>query len=119
MIAGVVVGLAIAPGADQGLELFADNAMLGEGPSDSLAHDALGASVRLGDGIELRATLMGDGQAAAEAGLREPPEFLSTHPVTEARLEQLSAVIRRNGWPAEGTRTPVPTVVIESVKSKR
>jgi predicted Zn-dependent protease len=58
-------------------------------------------------------------QAAAEAGLREPPEFLSTHPVTDDRLERLSVVIRRNGWPAEGTRTPVPAVVIESVKSKR
>lgn len=57
--------------------------------------------------------------AEVEPGRTEPPEFLSTHPVTAERLDRLSDLIRQNRWPAEGRRTPVPAVVVESVKSKR
>jgi predicted Zn-dependent protease len=57
------------------------------------------------------------GKAAAEPGRAEPPEFLRTHPVTGERLDRLSDLIRRHGWAAEGTRTPIPAVVVESVES--
>jgi len=38
----------------------------------------------------------------------EGPEFLSTHPLTAARIVDLEALARENGWTIEGTTTPLP-----------
>jgi predicted Zn-dependent protease len=55
--------------------------------------------------------------AAAEKGLREPPKFLSTHPVTRERIEKLERMIVQNGWQPEGERTPVPQAVRDALKA--
>src|SRR5262245_61623854 len=44
----------IATRADHRLELFPDNAVLGEGLGNGLAHDEFGAPVSFGDRIEMR-----------------------------------------------------------------
>lgn len=56
--------------------------------------------------------------AAKERGLREPPKFLSTHPVTPERIARLEAAIAAKGWKADGARTPIPQAVREGLKPK-
>jgi len=46
--------------------------------------------------------------AAEEKGASEPPKFLSTHPLTQDRIDHLAAVIAKGGWPPDGARTPLP-----------
>jgi len=55
--------------------------------------------------------------AAKERGLREPPRFLSTHPVTPERIARLEQAIAARGWAADGTRTPIPQAVREALKA--
>ncbi len=55
--------------------------------------------------------------AAAEKGVREPPKFLSTHPVTKARIERIERMIAQNGWQSDGDRTPIPRAVRDALKS--
>jgi predicted Zn-dependent protease len=50
-------------------------------------------------------------EASAESGRVEPPEFASTHPVTQERMARLAAIISRNGWQTQGVRTPIPAAV--------
>lgn len=38
----------------------------------------------------------------------EGPEFLSTHPLTEKRIDGLAALAEERGWVMEGERTPLP-----------
>jgi predicted Zn-dependent protease len=56
--------------------------------------------------------------AAKERGLREPPKFLSTHPVTPERIARLEAAIAAKGWKADGARTPIPPAVRERLEPK-
>jgi predicted Zn-dependent protease len=39
---------------------------------------------------------------------QEPPEFLSTHPLTAGRIEDMGKLARERGWALEGTATPLP-----------
>jgi predicted Zn-dependent protease len=38
----------------------------------------------------------------------EGPEFLSTHPLTAGRIEELGALAEARGWTPEGEATPLP-----------
>ena len=41
----------------------------------------------------------------------EGPEFLTTHPLTAGRIEDLSAMAQMRGWAAEGEVTPLPQML--------
>ena len=56
--------------------------------------------------------------AAKERGLREPPKFLSTHPVTPERIARLEQAIAAKGWKPDGARTPIPRAVREALEAK-
>lgn len=56
--------------------------------------------------------------AAREKGRREPPKFLSTHPVTPERMARLERAIAARGWRADGARTPIPQAVRAAMKPK-
>lgn len=45
------------------------------------------------------------------AGSRNPPRFLSSHPLTAQRIETLGALAARHGWKTEGEITPIPAPV--------
>lgn len=49
---------------------------------------------------------------AEAAGVKEPPEFLSTHPLSRDRIEELNALAREQGWPREGGTTSLPRVFV-------
>jgi predicted Zn-dependent protease len=59
------------------------------------------------------------------AMLREPrtgsdvPRFLSSHPLTPARIDALNAASARNGWSTVGATTPVPDAVRAALKAPR
>jgi beta-barrel assembly-enhancing protease len=55
--------------------------------------------------------------AARERGVREPPKFLSTHPVTPERIARLERAIAANGWKPDGARTPIPQAVRDALKA--
>lgn len=57
--------------------------------------------------------------AATERGLREPPKFLSTHPVTPERIARLEHAIAAKGWQADGARTPIPQAVRDALAAAR
>lgn len=50
-------------------------------------------------------------EAAAAKGGREPPQLVSTHPLSQQRIERLSAMIASAGIRADGPRTEVPEAV--------
>ena len=50
--------------------------------------------------------------AADEPEGAAPPEFLSTHPVTQERVATLASIIGRNGWAPQGARVPIPAAVV-------
>jgi predicted Zn-dependent protease len=56
--------------------------------------------------------------AAKERGLREPPKFLSTHPVTPERIARLEQAIAAKGWQPDGARTPIPQAVRDALRPK-
>jgi beta-barrel assembly-enhancing protease len=56
---------------------------------------------------------------AAERGRTEPPTFLNTHPVTQARVEALQAIVDRQSWKADGVRTPLPAAVRDVLERAR
>ena len=44
--------------------------------------------------------------------------MLSTHPLSQERIDNIDALARHRGWPADGPRTPLPAV-LKVVKSKQ
>ena len=48
----------------------------------------------------------------------EGPEFLSTHPLTAARIRDLDALAAARGWALEGTATPLPRPLTGFVDSE-
>jgi beta-barrel assembly-enhancing protease len=50
-------------------------------------------------------------QAANARGLPEPPKILSTHPLTQDRIDRLAGLIAQRGLKADGPRTPIPEAV--------
>ncbi len=46
--------------------------------------------------------------AVAEAGGGEPPEFMSTHPLTDDRIAAIRATAQAEGWPVDGVLTDLP-----------
>ncbi|MFH1045051.1 MAG: M48 family metallopeptidase [Pseudomonadota bacterium] len=49
------------------------------------------------------------------ARLSEPPKFLSTHPLSEARVARLASLARERNWASDGARTPLPATVREQL----
>jgi predicted Zn-dependent protease len=54
-----------------------------------------------------------------EADRREPPRFLSSHPLTEERIAAIGAAAERHGWTRDGARTPLPASVREDIERRR
>jgi predicted Zn-dependent protease len=50
---------------------------------------------------------------ADRTGTGEPPEFLSTHPLSAERIGALNALARQRGWALEGTLTPLPPALAQ------
>ena len=46
--------------------------------------------------------------AIGEANPIEPPQFFSTHPLSETRLKELSELITNRGWLSDEATTPLP-----------
>jgi beta-barrel assembly-enhancing protease len=49
---------------------------------------------------------------AAKRGASEPPRFLATHPLTQARIDRLGALARENGWREVGPTTPLTGALV-------
>ena len=58
-------------------------------------------------------------EAASAKGGREPPTLLSTHPLSEERIQRLSARIAQAGVKPDGTRTAIPEPVRAAVAKDR
>ena len=57
--------------------------------------------------------------ALAKAGSKEPPRFLSSHPLSSHRIQALSALAARHGWESEGEITPIPAEVRMQIERGR
>jgi predicted Zn-dependent protease len=53
-----------------------------------------------------------------QAGARQPPRFLSSHPLTARRIEALGALAAQHGW-SEGEITPIPAAVRAEIERRR
>lgn len=80
-----------------------------EEEADASALDAL--VVAYGHAGGARETFKLLQNAAGERGRAEPPKILSTHPLTEERIERLSAYMTRAGFKPDGPRTAIPQAV--------
>jgi predicted Zn-dependent protease len=49
---------------------------------------------------------------------REPPRFLSSHPLSSERIEALGALAARRGWRTDGESTPIPPEVRAEIKRR-
>lgn len=54
-----------------------------------------------------------------QAGSREPPRFLSSHPLTSQRIDALGALAAQRGWRTEGEITPIPAAVRAEIERRR
>ena len=54
----------------------------------------------------------------AEEGSKEPPRFLSSHPLSSQRIEALSRLAARQGWKTEGEITPIPAEVRAEIQRR-
>ncbi len=54
-----------------------------------------------------------------ESARREPPRFLSSHPLTAERIEALGAAAGQRGWARDGARTPFPAAVRDGIERRR
>lgn len=54
-----------------------------------------------------------------QAGARQPPRFLSSHPLTAQRIEALGTLAARNGWRTEGELTPLPETIRREIERRR
>ena len=52
-----------------------------------------------------------------DAPRAEPPRFLATHPLTQARIDRLVAIAAKHGWATEGPVTPLAAAL--RVKAKK
>jgi predicted Zn-dependent protease len=115
LVLGVAVGS--SPESLEGL-IYGPNALLLRG----FSRDA----ERLADRKALAAVAALYGHAAGAAtifevfldeadrtGTGEPPEFLSTHPLSAERIGALNALARQRGWALEGTLTPLPPALAQ------
>jgi predicted Zn-dependent protease len=48
-----------------------------------------------------------------------PPVFLSSHPLTQARIAALAGLAAERGWKADGARTPLPPAVRAEIDKRR
>lgn len=53
------------------------------------------------------------------ADARVPPRFLSSHPLTQQRIEALGALAAQRGWRREGAATPIPAAVRDDIERRR
>ena len=56
-------------------------------------------------------------EAAGARGRSEPPVFLSTHPLTQARIDRIAGAIARRGAKADGPRTAIPEEVRRALET--
>ncbi len=118
---GVVIGLALAAltglGGDQlSSRLLGSVSMVTlmsfsreqEREADQLGLQALVAEYgHAGGAVEVYQTLM-----SQQSGLGEmTPEFLTTHPLGEHRIEDIGQHSREFGWPADGPLTPLDAIL--------
>lgn len=54
-----------------------------------------------------------------QAGARQPPRFLSSHPLTAQRIEALGTLAAQRGWKAQGELTPLPEAVRREIERRR
>lgn len=54
-----------------------------------------------------------------QAGTREPPRFLSSHPLSAQRIEALGALAAQRGWQADGEMTPLPAPVRAEIERRK
>jgi beta-barrel assembly-enhancing protease len=54
----------------------------------------------------------------AEEGSKDPPRFLSSHPLTSRRIDAIDALAARRGWKTEGEITPIPAEVRAQIKRR-
>ena len=87
-----------------------------EEEADAVALAALVAAYGHAGGATGTFALLRD--ASQERGRSEPPKFLSTHPLTQDRIDRLAAVIARGGHRADGPRTPLPEAVRAATAKK-
>ncbi len=84
-----------------------------EEEADASALDALASAYGHAGGAQETFKLL---QAAVlEQGRGEPPKILSTHPISQERVERLSAYIARHGFKPDGPRTPIPGAVRDMI----
>ena len=88
-----------------------------EEESDAAGLDALVAAYgHAGGATETFRILKG---AAGAKGGREPPKLLSTHPLSDARIERLSSRITQAGVKPDGPRTGIPEAVRSAIAKDR
>jgi predicted Zn-dependent protease len=86
-----------------------------EADADALA--ALAAAYGHAGGAQQTFAMM---RAAAGArGLPEPPKILSTHPLTQDRIDRLEGLIAQRGLNPDGPRTPIPDAVRSELEKNR
>ena len=54
-----------------------------------------------------------------QSGARQPPQFLSSHPLTAKRIEALGALAAQRGWRTQGELTPLPEAVRREIERRR
>ena len=59
------------------------------------------------------------GEMLKQAASREPPRFLSSHPLTAHRIETMAALAARQGWASDGALTPLPEAVRAEIDRRR
>ena len=109
--------------------------LLGDSSPSLLGNAGLLTQMRFGRGMEANADQAGliavnsiyDGVGSAlvlyeildgieDNGLVKSPEFLSTHPASENRLEELRAIANRNGWSMGNFPVPFPAFFKRSLQ---
>lgn len=58
-------------------------------------------------------------QMLKQAGAREPPRFLASHPLTAQRISALNALALQRGWADQGELTPIPEPVRAEIERRR
>lgn len=56
---------------------------------------------------------------AGERGRAEPPKLLSTHPLSQQRIDRLARIIGQGGWQRDGARSPLPAAVLAEIEAAK